>query len=227
MTDRQIRIPEQDGLPFRLGRHVLHDDASKDFPATMAPGMADVLHTRLIPILDQGNLGSCTGNACAGLLCTEPQYDYGIRLTEEDAVGLYSLATQIDPWPGVYPPDDTGSDGLSVAKAAKRMGRITTYRHAFGLDHALKTLVLHPVITGVNWYDSMFFPDANGEVHISPNASVAGGHEFVARGMLVEQQKVRCSNSWNTSWGDKGEFVMSFTLWDRLLQEQGDVTAMH
>jgi hypothetical protein len=90
------------------------------------------------PILDQGALGSCTGNAAAGALGTDPLYNTlpagHPPLDEDFAVRVYSAATKIDPWPGDYPPDDTGSDGLSAAKACKALGLIPGYLHATSLD---------------------------------------------------------------------------------------------
>ncbi len=68
-----------------------------------------------------------------------------------------------------------------VCRAAKQLGMITAYHHAFGLQHALQALVLRPVITGINWYTSFDTPDPqSGVVAIAPGATVRGGHEIVA-----------------------------------------------
>jgi len=45
---------------------------------------------------DQGALGSCTGNAMAGVLMTDPIWVPGRNLTEVDAVKLYKAATKLD-----------------------------------------------------------------------------------------------------------------------------------
>lgn len=210
----------------RLGRHLWHDAASLAFPAEKAKKLVDVLHERHVPPFDQGSLGSCTGNAMCGLMVTSPVYDVRqLRLSEVDCVDLYEVATTIDPYPGSYPPDDTGSSGLAVAKAAKRKGWIDSYRHAFGLDHALRALALRPVITGVPWYEGFDNPDKNGIVKIS--GKVRGGHEFVVVGINVAAKRVRAWNSWGDSYGDGGAFEFSWDDWDRLLHEQGDVTTVH
>lgn len=222
MTQRQILIPETGGS-HRMGRHVNHDEQSKNFPAPRGV-VQDVLHKCHTKPFDQGQLGSCTGNAMAGLLDTDPLFVKGRYLYEGVARSLYSLATHIDPFPGAWKPTDTGSDGLSVMKAAQQRGYITSYAHAFGLQHALEALALTGVITGCNFYDSMENPDSTGLVTISPNAQVIGGHEWLVRGIDVERQRVRCRNSWGTEWGDGGYFDLSFSDWDRLLNEHGDVT---
>jgi hypothetical protein len=215
-------LEEQRVDGMRLGRHIRHDPRSWDFQAPRAPQVVDVAHQRQCPPFDQGQLGSCTGNAEAGLLMTDPFFTSGRVLGETEAVALYSLATKLDTIKGTYPPDDTGSSGLAVMKAAKQDGYVKGYAHAFGLQHALEALVLRPVITGVNWYEGFDKPDSTGHVQIA--GSVRGGHEFEVVGIDVAQKRVRACNSWGPAWGDKGYFTFSWADWDRLLQERGDVT---
>lgn len=215
-------VPEEIDTTHRLGRHVRHDPRSWNFQAPRAPKVVTKLHKRHGTPFNQGDLGSCTGNAAAGLLMTDPLFERGRKLTEEDAVKLYSQATHNDRLKGVYPPEDTGSSGLAVMKAAKQLGFITAYDHAFGLQHALEALVLAPVITGVNWYSGFDDPDSDGMVGISGH--VRGGHEFEVVGLDAEAHTVRACNSWGPDWGDHGFFQFSWETWDRLLHEQGDVT---
>jgi hypothetical protein len=111
-----------------------------------------------------------------------------------------------------------------VCKAAKQLGWIKSYTHAFGLQHALGALMLRPVITGIDWYTSFDTPDAQGLVQISPGAKVRGGHEVVADGIDAPNQLVWFWNSWGTSFGVGGRFCMSFATWEQLLSNQGDVT---
>ena len=211
----------------RLGRHVEHDPASLAYPAAVAPQIITTVHIRHCPPYDQGNLGSCTGNAMAGLLMTGPFWQPSRTLTEADAVNLYEKATHLDGVPGVYPPDDTGSSGLAVAKAAKAHGWIAGYRHAFGLNHALGALTVAPVIIGINWYDSFDTPDKNGLIRITPGAQVRGGHEVCLRAVSVENRQMRGTNSWGASWGLGGEFLLGWDDLARLLAEHGDVTTAH
>jgi hypothetical protein len=226
MTDVDIKtrvIDEEVVSGKPLGRNVRHDPRSWNFPAPRARKIVSVLHKRHGQPFNQGKtLGSCTGNAVAGLLMTEPFWQPGRRLTERDAVKLYSRATHLDPFKGIYPPEDTGSSGLAAMKAAAEHGYLKSYGHAFGLDHALKTLVLGPVVTGVNWYTSFDRPDKNGRV--KKKGHVRGGHEFLVVGIDVEEKTVRACNSWGPGYADGGYFTFSWDAWDILLDQDGDVT---
>lgn len=211
-----------------LGRLVEHDPRSRSFMAALAPAQRSVLWGHHAPVLDQGSLGSCTGNAMAQLLNTDlfntsrGKVKTGY-LTEDDAVKLYHNATILDGYPGTYPPDDTGSSGLGVAKAAKLEGFITAYKHAFGLSHFLSALQLQPVIVGTDWTNGMFKPNKKG--FVKPTGSIAGGHEYLALGVDYSAQVITFLNSWSSSWGLGGRFFMTFTDFGKLLGSQGDVTA--
>lgn len=215
--------------PYPLGRTVNHDPRNRFYAFdTTGITVVSVKHNRRIPVLDQGNLGSCTGNATVGALGTDPFYatvNSKVQLNETLAVKIYSQATVIDDAPGSYPPDDTGSDGISVAKVAKSLGYISGYTHTFNFDDALKALSTQPVIIGINWYNNFFTPDANGVISIGANDYVAGGHEVVLDEIDVQRQLVGGTNSWGESWGLNGRFYIAFDLFKRLLSEQGDVTA--
>jgi len=206
----------------RLGRHVVHDPRSRNFEAEAAGAIKSVQHSSTGLPLDQGNIGSCTANALCGALDSSPDNKSGKSYKESDAVSLYELETQLEGQP--YPPNDPGGSGLMVCKAAKQLGWISSYKHAFGIDHALRALTLRPVITGVAWYTSFDSPDANGLVAIAPGATVRGGHEIVADGIDAPNQLVWFWNSWGTVYGVGGRFCMSFDTWSQLLAQQGDVT---
>ena len=55
----------------RLGRHVEHNPQSRAFSVGTA-AVKTVTYRRHGKAFDQGELGSCTGNAMAGVLMTEP-----------------------------------------------------------------------------------------------------------------------------------------------------------
>jgi hypothetical protein len=211
-----------------LGRNVRHDSRSLAYRYQhTGRELAEVLHSRHIPILNQGDVGSCTGNAEVGALGSDPLYGALTAaekvLNERTAVALYSAAEDID-GDGPYPPNDNGSSGLSVAQAAKNAGLISGYTHCLSLADFTAALQTGPVLLGCNWYDSFDTPNASGEVVISPNAQVRGGHEIVARGVDPLAQTVFLDNSWGTGWGVGGSFIMGWGTLERLLSEQGDGT---
>lgn len=219
-----IRLPELDG-PGRLGRHVNHDPRSLRYLVPSQGVQVSKTWTRRTPVLDQGNLGSCTGNASVGVLGTDPFVSTmnPADLTEELAVAVYSLATKLDPFDGAYPPDDTGSDGLSAAKACKQLGLISGCQHATSLSAIVDALQVGPVIVGVNWYEGFDSPDSAGKVKVS--GAVRGGHEFEVCGVDVEARTFQAINSWGTGWGKSGYFYFSFGDMTRLLSEDGDCTS--
>lgn len=222
-------IPEpfrRPGMP--LGRHLHHDPKSRGYMVrqildTEAP-LVSKRWTRYTAPFDQGNLGSCTGNACLGMLATQPFRMptgwKGIRYREATAVSLYGRATEIDEFGGFYPPEDTGSSTLGVLKAAQECGWIDNYVWGFSLDDALRTVSQKcPIIVGTNWYSSMYTPDSHGVVTV--DGSVEGGHEYEILGIDVKRRRVEAENSWGL-WGKRGRFYLSFDTLGRLLEEDGE-----
>lgn len=226
---KQVHIHEEVVEGKRLGRHLHHDPKSLDYPISQfldpTKPLKTKTHRRYIPPLDQGNLGSCTGNACAGMLASSPLHTTlkkGIKITEDVAVALYSKATMLDPFPGTYPPKDTGSSTLGVLKAAQSMGYITSYYWGFGVgDMRLTVDQIGPVIVGTNWYEGMDNPD--GEGHIHTTGQVRGGHEYEIIGIDVLRQAFLMENSWGAGWGRAGRAFISWHDMDKLLSEGGEV----
>jgi hypothetical protein len=210
----------------RLGRLVNHDSRSRLYPFdTSGLTLMNTRHLRKIPVFDQGNLGSCTGNAGIGCLGTGPFFaTHGnhYSLDENGATTLYGDATRADSYDGEYPPTDTGCDGLTIAKVLTAAGEISGYQHTFSLNDALKALTLTPFITGVSWFQDMFTPAPDGQVR--PSGTLAGGHEFVADQLDVDNQRIWFTNSWGSNWGVSGRFYMSWDDYGILLGQQGDVT---
>jgi hypothetical protein len=239
-------LPETHSRAYRLGRHVEHDPRSLRYAHGVLPKSAirPVQWTRRIPILDQGNLGSCTGNAGTGILGTDTLGFAGAEavtispageaashaiftagrnpLDEDFAVKLYELATRLDGVSGQYPPTDTGSTGLGVGKALKALGLATGYTHAFSLAALKSALQAGPAMLGIVWLQSMFDPASDGTLPVDQSSGVAGGHEIVCSGW--DGSRFRLDNSWGTGWGDSGSCWVKEPdmLW--LLSQQGDVT---
>jgi len=224
---------------MRLGRTMWLDGRSAAFMVENSVEEMGVAYRsteweRVLPILDQGNLGSCTGNAGAGALGTQPFYEtVGTALlppgsdataVEAFAVQLYSDASVIDAFPGTYPPDDTGSSGLAICKVLKRRGTITAFRWARSSYGFIRLLQDGPVLQGMPWYSAFFEPDAGGFIDADPawaTSGVAGGHEVEALGVELDTEDVSKSvityaNSWGTGWGDAGRFRMRLGTYEAL-----------
>jgi hypothetical protein len=229
-TVRAEKLPEQVVPGRRLGRHIWHDNRSRAYavPELPAAALQSVSWERHIPVLDQGNVGSCTGNALVGALASGPLWDAlgpaGRALMSEgepEALRIYSQAETID-GDGPYPPNDNGSYGLSVAKAAKNDGFISGYRHAFSFAALQAALQAGPVIIGAEWRTGMDNPDSRGLVTFT--GTVRGGHEFECRQLDMANQVCWFDNSWGDAWGEAGRFAMTFPQVVMMLAAQGDVT---
>ena len=206
-----------------LGRKVNHDERSRAYAVTpVSPDtLVSVRHRRRVKPYDQGNIGSCTGNAAAGVLSTAP---FKHRFGQRTAVRLYTRATQIDPFPGTYPAEDTGSDGLSVAKAAKEKGWVSAYFHAFGLTAALTALQTTAVISGITWKTGCDNVSPEGQIRWT--GQVRGGHEIEIDEIDVERQRVWLTNSWGQGWGLDGRAWLSWNDFGLALADDGDVTVL-
>ncbi|HWU23271.1 MAG TPA: C1 family peptidase [Nocardioides sp.] len=241
-------IPELHEHGYRLGRHIEHDPRSLAYAHGVLPASAlvSVDWARRIPVLDQGQLGSCTGNAGTGLLGTDSAgrtgwtsvtitdaaakashglLDAGVHpLDETFAVALYSLATVLDGVSGTYPPTDTGSTGIGVAKALKALGLAASYSHAFSLQALTSALQTGPVMIGIPWLNSMFDPAVDGRIPVDQASGLAGGHEIELNRYDASAGQYWVTNSWGTAWGVKGcgYFTAADLTW--LLSQQGDVT---
>lgn len=231
MTDDFIlKIRRFDPTDKRLGRHVVHDSRSLRYLARVADPskLTSVRHNINIPILDQGEVGSCTGHAATAAASSDAYWNATKRAIVDQphvyAVGLYSAATLIDPWPGQYTPDDTGSDGLSVSKVLLTRNLIAGYQHATSLAAALTALAERPVIVGTSWLEDMFEPDATGKLSVS--GEVAGGHEYCLDELDVEHQRVWLRNSWTATWGVQGRAWMTWDDLGKLLADDGDCTVL-
>jgi hypothetical protein len=214
-----------------------------------------VRHEIPIPILDQEDLdvqgidtsvlvpgakkekalGSCTANAGTGglafLLGAARLAEVGLSATdpvacERFAICLYHEETADDEFSGEWPPDDTGSSGLGIARALKARGLIGGYVHATTADDVASLLQHGPVLFGVPWFQAWFNPDADGYIDSGDwaNSQLAGGHEVLAIGLdevaqdarghvIPAKTVIRLRNSWSTGWGLAGEFRMRLSTY--------------
>ena len=214
-----VRIESHDP---RLGRHITHDPASRGF-AMRANIDRSTWRNKRIGVYDpkpnpNQTIGNCTGVSKCVMFNAIGNRKKGVVLKMADAVRIYSLATKIDPFPGTYAPDDTGSNGLAASKAAQQLGLGGEYRWLFGgADEVVQTIMAGQIVSvGTNWYESMFRKDSANRVAIA--GSVAGGHQWTVRGYDADRDLIlgRC---W---WGDYKDFWIKRVDLDRLLHEDGD-----
>jgi hypothetical protein len=228
-TDLYVRAFEQHDP--RLGRHVVHDPASRDFehrPRQLGqvvtgdkPWCWRIYEPMPVPNqpigcctgVDQCVRGNAAGNRVAGVV-----------LTLKDALTIYSLATELDDevFRGRYPPTDTGSSGLFAAKAARRLGLISSYEWIFaGPDAVIAALKSKPVGVGTRWDDDMFHP-APRTFEIKPGGGVAGGHQWTVIGYEPKERMFIGKCWWGPNFGYSGRFRISYTNLGDLLADDGD-----
>lgn len=233
----------------RLGRHVRHDTRSVFYAHGVMPRSAirSAEWQRHIPILDQGPLGSCvpnngpeflgtdalgyTGGAVASILKADTKgvFQAGTiwSLDEDFARNLYRLVTRLDSYPGQWEPDDTGSDGLTLAKALRMLGFADRYTHAFSYHALVSALQTGPVTLGLEWENSMFTTGTDGKITIDYGSGVAGGHQVFARKFDADNDRVWIDNSWGESFGLDGRGWFQGVELAAHLKRSGDVTVPH
>lgn len=234
-----LKFEESAHEGMRLGRNMWLDGRSlthmvENNVQEMGKPLTSCSWERVLAVLDQGKLGSCTGNAGTGALGTRPFYDAAghsvlpdpgnAAAAEEFAVQLYEDATVVDGYPGTYPPDDTGSSGLAICKVLKNRGVIAGYRWARTAYGFLRLLQDGPVLQGMPWYNAFFQPGKQGFIDADPkwlSSGVAGGHEVEAVAVELDTSDAFSSvityvNSWGTGWGDAGRFRMRLRTYEQL-----------
>jgi hypothetical protein len=253
-----------------LGRHQVLDARSLAYQQrhdgrALRPKMWDPA----IPVLDQQNLlaqgihtsqlvdgaddveglGSCTTNAGTAALSVLLDAAGRTRAglpddavgAEEWAIRLYAEATRADEFDAYqWPPADSGSSGLGVARALKARGLIGFYTHALDADAIAAALQDGPLMVGLPWFNAWFTPGRDHFVDTVPywrTSGLAGGHEVCAIGLedvaqyadgrvIPERTVLRLRNSWNRSWGDDGDFLLRLSTYVAL-RKQIDVIQLH
>lgn len=232
----------------RLNRHVRHDDRSYAYAVGVLPKSAikAVSWERRTPILDQGNLGKCTAESFTGAAGTDSasgqgwtsvtlpgSADTGISglragtsyaLDDTFSTMFYALETDSDAYPGTYPPDDCGSDGLGAMAAAKRLGMVKEYRHAMSYAAAVSAVQAGPLLWGTTFFASMEATTADGYFDVDVDSEILGGHEMLLRSYDPETDEWGGDNSWGESWGRDGSFKITGSRLSFLLSQHGDAT---
>lgn len=191
------------------------------------------LRDKMSPVVDQGQLGSCTANAIVSGLREYIELQTTRSLTRLSRLYLYWHERELE---GTVN-EDSGAmlrDGMKVlnklgvcpetdypydirefrqqptiqAEADAGSFRINEYHRILDLEH-LKSAVAEglPVVIGFMVYQS-FESEQVARTGIVPlpskNEKVLGGHAVLAVGYDDDKQVVIIRNSWGTGWGDRG-----------------------
>ncbi len=192
------------------------------------------------PIEDQGNLGSCTGNAIAGaielldkragknldvsrlyiyyyerLLEGTVNYDNGAYI-RDGMRAVYNYGAPLESlWPYNISKFRSAPTQQAITDGAKR--KVTSYQAIANHQGCLDSLANgFPIVIGFSVYSSFESATvARTGVMPYPNTSreqLLGGHAVLLVGYDKTKQVYIVRNSWGTGWGDRGYFYMPFQV---------------
>lgn len=210
--------------------------AVRMIPATL-PSAVD-LRSMCSPVEDQGQLGSCTGNALAGALefleikDKAPFVDvsrlfiyYNERVLENTVEsdsgamirdGIKTLAKEgvcsEKCWPYDISKFTVKPPESCYTEAATH--QITSYQRIQTVDEMRACLAEgYPFIFGFSVYESFESPEV-AQTGIAPmpkpDENLLGGHAVVAVGYDDSQKRFIVRNSWGEHWGMKGYFTIPY-----------------
>jgi len=200
----------------RLGRLPLPRD-DRDFPMrAILPDRSTVTATRKFwyrpLVLDQGNTGTCEGNAWTGWLADGPILHPDITALSDPSTGeAYARQLYLDA---------TGDTTLDKGAYTRQILRVLTARGLIGAYHAAASvdevvtalLTTGPVCFGSTWYRSMdapVFEYDNAYLHVDEASGERGGHEYLLDAVELAPAYggpayVRMHNSWGPDWAHLG-----------------------
>ena len=209
--------------------------------AKVAPASVDLRTLYSTPVEDQGNLGSCTGNAIAEaieiinkkngkntevsrlfiyyyerLLEGTVNYDSGAYI-RDGIKACYTYGAPLETlWPYNISKFRTAPSSNAVADAAKR--KVTLYERATDFNACINALANgYPVVIGFTVYSSFesgnwWYTSGNMPYPNTRTESILGGHAVLLVGYNNATQRFIVKNSWGTNWGDHGYFYMPYQV---------------
>ena len=231
--------------PLRYGwRRDLPDQRDRFYEAPLhllqaLPASVD-LRAQCPPVYDQGNLGSCTANAIAGLIEFDERKagmpnpwtpsrlfiyynerdlegttttDSGAAIRDGIKVAVSQGVCPESLWP--YDITQFATKPTPACYAVAAHDRISAYLRIPQNLLTLKTRLADgfPFAFGFTVYSSMETPEVarTGIIPLpQPPAGVVGGHAICAVGYEDSQNMVIIRNSWGTGWGDAGYGYMPY-----------------
>jgi hypothetical protein len=181
----------------RLDRIPFFDDRSRAFQVRrlLGSGYAPLRRRRSIvfgPGHDQGREGACTGFGAVHAAQSKP-HSRGI-LTPQIAREWYFDNQKIDYWPGgAYPgasPFYEGSSVLATMQTGVARGMWGSFWWVgAGSQTVVQDIIdatrhVGPVVFGLNWHESMFYPSPSGVVEVDLDSEIFGGHCVAAQDCL-------------------------------------------
>lgn len=198
---------------------------------------------------DQGELGSCVGNATTNSyeLMTKQSYPdkfvelsrlyvyYNARMIEgtiNEDMGVYEIRNALkgvkeygickeELWP--YDPNKVNVKPSDECYVEGKPRTITSYTSLSTITEMLEVLNLgKPIVIGMDVYLSFMYVDKNTPVVSMPNNGDAyiGGHSVNIVGYSIEKSWFIAKNSFGSDWGDNGYCYIPFTYVDRYVFEK-------
>ena len=191
------------------------------------------------PIEDQGALGSCTGNAIAGIveymdrragkmidvsrlfiyyeervLINTVNYDSGAYIRDGIKVVNKKGACLESVWPYMISRYRTKPSTAAYNDALRR--KANAYQKCANFTAVKQALAQgFPVVVGFDVYES-FETQAVANTGMMPypqaGEQLLGGHAVALVGYNDTTQRFIARNSWGTSWGDRGYFYMPYQV---------------
>lgn len=206
---------------------------------TTTPNIID-LRRYCSPIENQGNLGSCTGQAIAGaiellnkrngkhndisrlfiyyyerLILGTVNYDSGAYIRDGIKATNHYGASLESHWP--YDIRKFRQEPINEAKIDALNRKVTRYERVIDFNGCVNALSNgYPVIIGFHVYSSFMSTSVARTGNMPyPNTKrerLLGGHAVLLVGYNKTKKVFIARNSWGTSWGDKGYFYMPFNV---------------